>query len=94
MKRTLGILFRVLLVSVVVIWIGLILTEYFRYQENSPMLVVLKEETLSYEDGHVYVSWGLGYKTITYERTSIYGKEFGHLFITVRDELPNQNQNG
>ena len=88
MKKTLGILFKILLVSVVVIWIGLILTEYFRYQDNSPMLVVLKEETLSYADGHVYVSWGLGYKTITYERTSIYGKEFGHLFIKVREKLP------
>lgn len=91
MKRTLGILFKVLLVSVVVIWIGLILVEYFRYQDNDPMLVVLKEETLSYDDGHVYVTWGLGYKTITYERTSIYGKEFGHIFIRVREELPNNS---
>lgn len=74
------------------LWIGLILTEYFRYQDNDPMLFLLKEETLSYEDGHVYINWGLGYKTITYERTSIYGKEFGHLFITVRDELPEENK--
>ena len=78
-----------LLVTVVVVWIGLILVEYFRYQDNEPMLVVLKEETLAYEDGHVYVYWGLGYKSITYERTSIYGKEFGHLFIKVREEIPN-----
>jgi len=91
MRRTLGILFKVLLVGIVIVWIGLILTEYFRYQDNNPMLVVLKEETLAYDDGHVYVSWGLGYKTITYERTSIYGKEFGHLFIKVREELPEKN---
>lgn len=91
MRRTLGILFKVLLISIVVLWIGLILVEYFRYQDNDPMLVVLKEETLTYEDGHVYVSWGLGYKSITYERTSIYGKEFGHLFIKVREELPNKS---
>ncbi len=91
MKRTLGILFKVLLVSVVVVWIGLILVEYFRYQDNDPMLVVLKEETLAYDDGHVYVNWGLGYKTITYERTSIYGKEFGHIFIKVRDKVPEKN---
>lgn len=91
MKRTLGILFKLLLVSVVVVWIGLILVEYFRYQDNDPMLVVLKEETLAYDDGHVYVNWGLGYKTITYERTSIYGKEFGHIFIKVRDKVPEKN---
>lgn len=88
MKKTLGIIFKVLLVSVVVVWIGLILVEYFRYQDNEPMLIVLKEETLAYEDGHVYVYWGLGYKSITYERTSIYGKEFGHIFIPVRESLP------
>ena len=91
MRRTLGILFKVLLVLVVVVWIGLILTEYFRYQDNSPMLVVLKEETLAYEDGHVYVSWGLGYKTITYERTSIYGKQFGHIFVKVKETLPERS---
>lgn len=77
-----------LLVTLVVAWIGLILVEYFRYQDNEPMLVVLKEETFTYEDGHVYVYWGLGYKSITYERTSIYGKEFGHAFTKVREEVP------
>ena len=75
MRKTLGIIFKVLLVTVVVVWIGLILVEYFRYQDNEPMLVVLKEETLAYEDGHVYV----------------YGKEFGHVFIPVRDTLPNNS---
>jgi len=90
MQRTLGIIFKVLLVLVVVVWLGLILTEYFRYQDNNPMLVVLKEEVIPYDDGHVYVSWGLGYKTITYERTSIYGKEFGHIFIKVREGLPDK----
>lgn len=88
MKKTLGILFKTLLVTLVVGWIALILTEYFRYQDNEPMLVVLKEESLAYPDGHVYVYWGLGYKTITYERTSIYGKEFGHIFSKVREEIP------
>jgi len=89
MKKTLGILLKGLIITLVVVWIGLILVEYFRYQDNEPMLVVLKEETLSYDDGHVYVHWGLGYKSITYERTSLYGKEFGHIFIKVREELPN-----
>lgn len=90
MKKTLGIIFKALLIALVVLWISLILTEYFRYQDNKPMLVVLKEETLNYDDGHVYVYWGLGYKAITYERTSLYGKEFGHIFINVREKLPNQ----
>ena len=91
MKKTLGILLKVVIISVVALWIVLIITEYIRYQENDQMLVVLKSETLAYDDGHVYVNWGLGYKTITYERTSIYGKEFGHAFIPVRDTLPNNS---
>ena len=88
MKKTLGILFKIFLLAVVVIWVGLIVVEYVRYQKNEPMLIVLKEKTLSYDDGHVYVYWGLGYKSITYERTSLYGKEFGHIFIKVREEMP------
>jgi len=89
-KKTIMILFKVLLVSVVVVWIGLIFVEYSRYQANEPLLVVLKEDTLTYDDGHVYVYWGLGYKAITYERTSLYGKEFGHIFTKVREKLPSK----
>jgi len=88
MKKTLGILLKAFLIALVVAWIILILVEYFRYQDNKPMLVVFKEDVISYADGHVYVNWGLGYKTISYERTSLYGKEFGHIFISVREYLP------
>ena len=91
MKKTLMILLKVILVSLVVAWIALIVVEYFRYQNNEPMLINLKSETLSYDDGHVYVYYGLGYKSITYERNSIYGKEFGHIFIGVREKMPNKN---
>ena len=87
MKKTLGIMLKVLLVTLVVLWMVLILTEFVRYQRNEPMLIVLKEETLNYDDGHVYVYYGVGYKSITYERTSIYGKEFGHIFIKVRESI-------
>ncbi len=88
MKKTLGILLKVMAVLIVAVYIGLVITEYVRYQNNEPMLVVLKEQTLSYDDGHVYVYWGLGYKSITYERNSIYGKQFGHIFIKVKEKLP------
>ncbi len=88
MRKTLGIIFKVFILTLVVMWIGLIIIEYIRYQNNEPMLIVLKEDTLTYDDGHVYVYWGLGYKSITYERNSLYGKEFGHIFINVREKLP------
>ena len=88
MKRTLGLLFKAFIVLIVASWIILIVTEYIRYQKNEPMLVVLKEDTLTYDDGHVYVYYGLGYKSIIYNRTSIYGKEFGPFFIGVREQMP------
>ena len=87
MKQILGMAFKVLFIILVGIWIAIIITEYTRYQHDEPMLIVLKEETLTYDDGHVYVYWGLGYKEITYERTSLYGKEFGHIFISVRESI-------
>lgn len=90
MRRTISILLKGLAISLVVFYIGLIFVEYFRYQDNLPMIIELKNETIPYDDGNVYVSWGLGYKTITYNRTSIYGKEFGHLFIDVREGMPSK----
>ena len=88
MKKTIGIIFKVLLITVVVLWIGLIVVEYFRYQNDQPMIILLNSDTLTYDDGRVYVNYGLGYKTITYSRSSITGKEFGHIFIGVRDSVP------
>ena len=90
MKKTIKTLLKGFITIIIVAWVGLIVVEYFRYQDNKPLLISLKEETIDYEDGHVYIYWGLGYKAITYERTSIFGKEFGHLFIKVRDKLPNR----
>lgn len=87
MKKTLGIILKVFLVILVVAYIGLLFTEYFRYQRNEPMLIVLKEDVKNYDDGHVYIYYGLGYKSISYERKSIYGKQFGHLFIKVKDKI-------
>lgn len=90
MRKALGITFKILLVAVVVIWIGLIVVEYFRYQNDEPMIIVLKSETITYEDGRVYVNYGLGYKSITYSRSNITGKEFGHIFIPIREKVPNR----
>lgn len=90
MKKVLEITYRALLALIVVIWIGLVIMEYNRYQKDMPMLVLLKEETKTYDDGYVVINYGLGYKTITYERASIKGKEFGHIFIGVREKLPSK----
>ncbi len=87
MKKTLIIIIKTILIALVIGYMGLLIVEYFRYQNNEPMLIVLKTETKDYDDGHVYVYYGLGYKAIDYERKSIYGKQFGHLFIRIKDKI-------
>lgn len=87
-KRALEIIYRILLAIIIILWIGLIIIEYTRYKEEKPMLVVLKEDKIFYDDGSVTVDYGLGYKSITYNRTSLNGREFGHIFIVVRDKVP------
>ncbi len=88
MKKIVGIAIRIIMILLVLAWVGLIIVEHSRYLNDEPMLVVLKEEVKTYEDGHVYVYYGLGYKAITYRRTSLYGKQFGHLFTKVKEEVP------
>ena len=88
MKKVVEILYRTLLIIVVLLWIGLIYVEYRRYQQDMPMIMSLKEETKTYEDGYVIINYGLGYKSITYERANLKGKEFGHIFIRVKEEMP------
>lgn len=88
MKKVVEILYRTLLIIVVLLWIGLIYVEYRRYQQDMPMIISLKEETKTYEDGYVIINYGLGYKSITYERANLKGKEFGHIFIRVKEEMP------
>ena len=90
MRKTLGIIFKALLVGLVISWMGLIMVESYRYKKDLPMLVVLNKDVKNYEDGNVTIYYGLGYKKIEYQRTSIYGKEFGHIFIRVRDKVPNK----
>lgn len=66
--------------------------EFVRFKNDDPMLFAIHEEQLAYDDGHVYIYYGLGYKEIIYERTSLYGKQFGHLFTKPKEELPEKNK--
>lgn len=89
MKSTIGFLVKSLLITVLVLWLGLIIIEFIRFKNDEPMLFpIVTSEPIKYDDGYVYVYYGFGYKEIIYERESIYGKQFGHLFIKVKEELP------
>ena len=87
MKRALHYIFNILLTIVLVVWIGLIVVEYLRFQKEESMLVVVKTEEVDFDGGKAYVNTGLGYKTIVYDGVTQKGREFGHMFIKVRDNL-------
>lgn len=66
------------------------MVEYLRFKKDEPMLVVVNSEVVDFDGGKAYVNTGLGYKTIVYDGVSQKGREFGHMFIQVRDSLTNQ----
>lgn len=88
-KKILEITYKTLLTIVLIVWLGLIYTEYRRFEKNESMLVVLKEENIKYDDGNVNVKYGLGYKEIIYNRESIQARAFGHIFLKVKESNPN-----
>ena len=89
MKKNFKLLLKIFLVLLVIAYTSLLFVEYFRYRNDKPMMIVLKEKVKNYDDGNVHIYYGLGYKSIDYQRKSIYGKQFGHIFIremTAEDE--------
>lgn len=64
----------------------LLFVEFDRYQKELPMLFPIKDtEVHVYNDGNVEINTGPGYKTITYNRDSVIGKEFGHIFMNEKN---------
>lgn len=88
MKKIIMIILKVLMVVLVLSWILLVVAESNRYKNDEPMIITLSEKIIDYTDGSVHVYYGLGYKKIIYQRTSLEGKEFGNIFIKVKEELP------
>ncbi len=76
---------NVLLLLLVIAWAGIVLFDYFNVRgKNQPKFCFWKQETKVYEDGNVESCIGLGYKVITYNRTSYKALEFGPFWITER----------
>ena len=88
MKKLIMTILKVVMVLLVISWIILIIAESNRYKNDEPMIITLNEEIREYSDGSVHIYYGLGYKKIIYERTSLEGKEFGSIFTKVKTELP------
>ena len=58
-------------------WISICVTDFIRTQNLEKPMFCIKEETVQYNDGDVYICTGLGYKVFHYNRASFTGVEYG-----------------
>jgi hypothetical protein len=80
-----GEIIKVIILSIVIIWIICFFIDYARARQSKKPLFCIKEVTKEYEDGSVYACTGLGYKMYKYERSSIpVSIQFGPFFIQER----------
>ena len=84
MKEVLNIIFKTLLLILVIVWVGIVVTDYLNTIHDKRLKFCLKESTHKYNDGTTYECVGLGYKMYKYERKSISATEFGPIFISER----------
>lgn len=82
MKKFISTLITIILIA----WVGLMAYDYYRSTKNEPPLIVLEEKTHEYSDGKVTEYVSLGYKYITYNRSSRKGYMFGGFWIKVEEQ--------
>lgn len=82
MKKGISFIIKISIIVIAGLYAILLFIEFDRYEKGKPMLITIKNTELHmYNDGVVEINTGLGYKTITYNRESVSGKEFGTIFI-------------
>jgi len=86
MKMKLSKVITIIFCTLIVVWLGIVLSDYFRATKDLDAKFCIKEETKSYEDGTTYICTGLGYKMIRYDR-DFKAVEFGPFFIKEKQSL-------
>ena len=82
MKKGFSLFIKCFIVILAAGYAILLFLEFDRYENDEPMIMPIKNtEVHVYSDGEVEINTGLGYKTITYNRGSVQGKEFGTIFL-------------
>lgn len=89
MKNVIVNTIKILFIILVIGWILLIIYDRNKYYENGEDITIkLSEETFAYDDFKVHVSYGLGYKTMTYLKDNeVVLRQFGNIFTQVQEEL-------
>lgn len=87
MKKIIGTIIKVLVLLIIVVWMVMFVTDYFRAQNGEKPLVCLNEQTVvsdgtKVEAGATYYSCtSFGYKYYTYTKSGESKTGFGPAFI-------------
>ena len=76
-KSTFSKIFNVILWVILVAWIAVCLTDFYKTHKEEEPIFCIKKETAKYQDGTVDSCTGLGYKIYHYKRKSFNGIEYG-----------------
>lgn len=82
MKSKIIAILKILVIIVVILWMGVFVTDYFRAQKGEKPFMCLKESTKENAKGSYYECVSLGYKFFEYKEVSgqiTYG--FGAAFL-------------
>lgn len=83
MKKQVMTVLKVIVLILLVLWIFVVVFDYFKAKNNQNPVFCLARETHVYSDGKTTECLGLGYKIYQYNR-SFNAVEFGPFFIKER----------
>lgn len=75
---------NIVLWVIVIAWMGICVVDFIKVQNEEEPIFCLKNKTIEYDDGNVYVCTGVGYKVYNYKRKSFEAIEFGPFWLKDR----------
>ena len=58
---------KIIILVLIIVWIGIFVTDYFRARKSQPPLICLKENNKKNNEGEYYSCTSLGYKYFEYK---------------------------
>lgn len=83
-KNMVSKIINIVLWVVLICWMVMVFYDYIKVKNEKSPKFCLGNKTTTYDDGDVTTCSGLGYKVITYNRTSLKAIEFGPFWIQDR----------
>ena len=81
MKDKTKVIVKVVVLVILLGWIIMVFTDYFRVREEKEPLFCISKKENKYDDGTTTVCTSIGYKVIKYDRECLSASEFGPFII-------------